>query len=155
MSLKYNGKQTLAAAIVLLVIGTFAVVFGIVQKVNFENIKRWPVAKAEVTKVFEHYYDNDNDPMHKGNAYYIESYTVHLSFAIDGKSYSRAFTIPKNMYSNENAMSVLYNPKNPVEAYLKSDPPESKDYYYYGAIFIVLGLLVFFSAFEKNKPKKN
>ena len=145
MSLKYDGKSTLAAGIVLLTVGIFAVVFGFIQRENFDSIKRWPVVNAAVTKVYENYYERDNIS-------YTENYTIHLRFMVDNKFYYRAFTI--EVYSDEGFMNLLYNPKNPTEAYLASDPPESGDYYFYGVIFLGLGFAVFFNAFERKKKQK-
>ena len=146
MTLKYNGKQTMIAGILVLAIGAGAIVFGLLQRANFEAMKSWPVVQADITRLLENYtVDEDTGRQ------YLEDYTVHVEFTVDGNTYTRAHNTrvqPGSM------IAVSYNPQNPVQSHLTADPPTSSDFYYIGAVFLILGLILFFFAFDYKKTKK-
>jgi len=146
MTLKYNGKQQIIAGIFVLVIGIGAIVFGLSQRANFEAMKSWPVVQADVIRLIENYIEDEDT-----GRQYIEDYTVHVEFTVDGNSYSRAHNVRVRPGST---IAVSYDPQNPVRSHLTADPPTSSDFYYIGAVFLLIGLLLFFFAFDYKKIKK-
>jgi len=138
----YDGKQFLAAGIILLAIGIFSAIFGFAQINNFNEMKQWPVIKAEITQTYENYSDE--------NSKHIEDYTIHVSYSVDGGSFARVFTTKQIPAQIE----VAYSPSNPSEAYLASDMPESDDFYWLGVIAGIIGIPVFIFAFEVEKTQK-
>ena len=146
MSLKYNGKQTMIAGIFVLVIGIGAIVFGVSRIANFEAMKSWPVVQADVIRLIENYTeDRDTGRRH------LEDYTVHVEFVLDGNAYTRAHN---TRVHPGRTIAVSYNPQNPVQSHLTSNPPTSSDFYYIGAIFLILGLVLFFYSFDYKKTNK-
>ena len=146
MTLKNNGKQTIIAGIFVLAIGIGAVVFGLSQRANMEAMKSWPTIQADVTRLIENYVvDEDTGRQH------LEDYTVHVEFTLDGNTYSRAHN---TRIQPGRTIEVSYNPQNPVRSHLSSNPPASSDFYYIGAICLVIGLLLFFFSFDYKKTKK-
>ena len=145
MTLKYNGKQTMIAGIFVLVIGVGAIIFGLSRSANFEAMKSWPVVQADVIRLIENYSEDEDGRRH------LEDYTVHVEFTLDGNTYSRAHN---TRVHPGKAIEVSYNPKNPVQSHLTADPPKSSDFYYIGAICLVIGLALFFFAFDYKKTNK-
>ena len=145
MKLKYNGKQTMIAGIFVLVIGIGAIVFGVSRSANFEEMKSWPVVQADVIRLIENYKEDEDGRQR------LEDYTVHVEFTLDGNAYSRAHN---TKVRPGRTIDVSYNPQNPVQSHLTSDPPKSSDFYYIGAIFLVIGLVLFFFAFDYKKTNK-
>jgi len=146
MTLKYNGKQIMIAGIFVLVIGVGAIVFGLSQRASFEAMKSWPVVQADVIRLLENYTeDEDTGRQH------IKDYTVHVEFTLDGNSYSRAHNTGVRP---GRTIEVSYNPRNPVQSHLTANPPTSSDFYYIGAVFLIIGLILFFFAFDYKKSNK-
>ena len=154
MKLKYDGKQFLMAGIALMAVGIFSAVFGIVQRANFESMKSWPVVRADVTKVVEDY--KEGSLARRGNMFDIDNYIFTVEYTVDGNTYSKVYSseIFSRLIKPEDAYDMIYNPKDPGEAYLASKPPKSNDYYWYGVICGALGIPVFFFAFKRNKTQK-
>ena len=146
MTLKYNGKQLIIAGIFVLVIGVGAIVFGLSQRANFEAMKSWPVVQADVIRLIENYSEDEDT-----GRQYLEDYTVHVEFMLDGNAYSRAHN---TRVRPGGTIEVSYNPRNPGQSHLTADPPTSSDFYYIGAVFLILGLLLFFFAFDYKKTNK-
>jgi len=145
VKLKYNGKQTMIAGIFVLVIGIGAIVFGVLRRANFEEMKSWPVVHADVIRLIENYKEDEDGRR------YLEDYTVHVEFILDGNAYSRAHNTKTHP---GRTIEVSYNPHNPVQSHLTSNPPTSSDFYYIGAVFVILGLVLFFFAFDYKKTNK-
>jgi len=134
------------AGIFVLVIGIGAVVFGLSQRANFEAMKSWPVVQANVIRLIENYSEDEDT-----GRQYLEDYTVHVEITLDGNTYSRAHNTKTHPGET---IGVSYNPKNPVQSHLTADPPKSADFYYIGAICLVIGLALFFYAFDYKKANK-
>ena len=154
LKLKYDGKQFLAAGIVLMAVGIFSAIFGIVQRTNFNNMEQWPVIRADVTEVVEYY--KNGSLARPGNMFDIDHYIFTVAYTVDGKAYSKVYSseIFSRLIAPEGSYDMIYNPKDPGEAYLASKPPKSVDYYWYGVLCGAIGIPVFFFAFERKKTQK-
>ena len=150
-----NGQQKLAAGIILVAIGVFSTINGIAQKNNIDSMKRWPVIRADVTEVIEVY--KDGSSARPGNMLDIDNYTFKVEYTVDDNTYLKVFSSERSSeltYPDE-AYEIIYNPKDPDEAYLASDPPENKNYYWIGMIAGVIGIILLYFAFERKEKKKN
>ena len=154
VKLRYDGKQFLAAGIVLIAVGIFSAVFGIVQRNNFESMKQWPVIRADVTEIKEIY--KDGSLARPGNINDIDSYIFKVAYTVDGNAYSKVYSseIFSRLIYPEDNYDMIYNPKDPGEAYLASKPPESNNYYWIGVIAGALGIPVLCNAFQRKKTSK-
>ena len=154
LKLKYDGKQFLAAGIVLMAVGIFSAIFGIVQRTNFEDMKQWPVVRADVTKVVEHY--KEGSMARPGNMFDIDYYTFTVEFTVGDNTYSKVYSseIFSRLIHPEEKYDMKYNPKDHGEAYIDSRMPKSVDYYWYGVLCGAIGIPVFFFAFDKKKTQK-
>jgi hypothetical protein len=138
-----NANKAVIAALVLIAVALVFLVIGIAMQPKYKAMAEYPEMKADVTQVYENR-DDDNHNL-------IESYTIHVAFTIDGKSYSRAFTVGSDPGDN---VTIRYNPQDPGEFHLASDPPKKTDMFYLTGIFGVLGLIVLFGALSERKKAR-
>lgn len=152
--LRYGGKQYLIAGIMLMAVGIFGAVFGLVNKANFDSMKSWPVIRADVTEVVEHY--KEGSMARPGNMFDIDYYIFKVAYTVEGNTYSKVYSskVFSRLISPENSYDMIYNPKDPGEAYIASIAPTSSGYYWYGVICGAFGIPVFLFAFEKKKTQK-
>ena len=141
----YANKPLLGGVIVL-GIALFFLWFGIHLQPYYQAMSEWPTTEAEVVRVYENKQTDDDGCAACG-------YTVHVRFALDGRTHSRAF---ENLYSEPeigDTLTVRYNPQSPGEFHLLSNPPHKSEFFYAAFIFGAIALvLIFGGIYESKQP---